>query len=362
MRIALVNIIKPMKGSGDGITEYTYELYEILRKSHDVDMCYSIASSRKNNIAGLVRTNLLFNFKLRKLAKEDYDVIHITNHEVGSAAKVLKGAGSRAKVVTTVHDLLRFQKGYHKGALQSAYNRVVMRQMRDIPRFSDFVLFDSVQTRSDFERIFGGSRRSRVVSLGVKEEFLSSRRAPRAKGPFTIGYIGSLAYHKNVPFILRVAERLKGDRRFRFLVYGSGVQREELAAYKEEKGLDNVRLCGFLKEDEKMRTLDSLDAFIFPTMYEGFGLPIMEAQARGIPVIICKKGRVPEEVGRRCLKAADEDAAARIIRRLLERGYPRKEREAATRYARGFTWKRAAAETFDVYRLLVKGVDDGARG
>jgi glycosyltransferase involved in cell wall biosynthesis len=354
MRIALVSIIRPRRGSGDGITEYAYELYSEFRKRHRVDLVYSIKSTSKNNVLGLAYTNLTFNRKIAALAGKDYDIIHIVNHEIGSAAKLLKRNGTRAKVVTTVHDLLRLRKGYTSGALQSIYNRRVLGQMRDARDFSDFVIFVSSMTRSDFARTFGASARSCVVPDGVGKEFLSAVRAARgAKKKFRVGYIGSLAYHKNVGFVLRVAERLR-DPAYEFHIYGSGVQGDDLRRYAEEKGLANVHFHGFLDEDQKIRTLDSFDAFIFPTLYEGFGMPILEAQARGLPVIIFKGGRVPGEVGRHCLKARDAAHAAGIIASLREKGYDKMLKARSISYARRMTWASVATKTLNIYKQLLE--------
>ena len=82
LRIALVNITKPHSGSGDGITEYTWQLYKKLQTKAQVDLIYSLESTKRNNIRGLVKTNIFFNIKIKKLASEGYDIIHITNHEL----------------------------------------------------------------------------------------------------------------------------------------------------------------------------------------------------------------------------------------------------------------------------------------
>lgn len=355
MKIALVNIAKPARGSGDGMTEYAYELYLNFRKKHKVDLVYAIESAKKNNVLGLVYTNLAFRRRIKELAGKDYDIIHIANQEVGFAARILKENRTSAKVVTTVHDLLRFQKGYHKGVLQLIYNRIVMGQISAIPECSDVILFDSELARSEFERIFPRPVKSCVISLGVRKEFLTERAAVRRRrdGKFRVGYIGSLAYHKNVGFILRVAEMLR-DPAYEFHIHGSGVQNDELRRYAKEKGLTNVHFHGFLDEEQKISTLDSFDAFMFPTRYEGFGLPILEAQARGLPIIVYAKGMVSDEVRKYCMKADDAAQAARIIAGLHNRGYGMKERARATDYARGFTWKNAANNTLNTYKSILK--------
>ena len=111
---------------------------------------------------------------------------------------------------------------------------------------------------------------------------------------------------------------------------------------------------GFAPEPRIVDVYDSFDVFIFPSYYEGFGMPILEAQARSLPVIIYKFGALPKEVTRYCIKAEDESDAADIINKLKENGYNEKLRKKAAEYARGFTWEKCAKETLMVYKQMLK--------
>ena len=357
MRIALVNTIKPVKGSGNGVVEYAYQLYEYFKRSNDVDFIYAIDSPKRNDLPGLVYTNTLFRSKVKRLLKEDYDIIHIMDHEIGFVAKMLHGH-TNAKVLTTVHDLARFDKGIHKGVLQKSYNRIVKRNIKLALEFSDAVMFNSSQTMEDVKNMFGLPKKYRVINHGVKDSVLKNKFAKDKQSKrdnlFKIGYIGALAYHKNVIMILKTAEIIKDRNNYKFIVYGTGIEYKTLLDYKNRHGLENVEFMGFAPERKIAQIYNSFDAFVCPSLYEGFGLPILEAQARGLPVIIYRHSKIPKEVRRYCLEADDAEDMARIIKDLKENGYGKRLKNKATRYARSFTCERTAEETLKVYNDMLK--------
>ena len=109
-----------------------------------------------------------------------------------------------------------------------------------------------------------------------------------------------------------------------------------------------------MKEDSKLKTYDGFDAFAFPSLYEGLGHPILEAQSRGIPVIIYKYGKIPKEVRKYCIEAESSEHMVQIIENIKENGYNEKLRKKATEYARSFTWERCARETLTAYRSVLR--------
>ncbi|MDE1855910.1 MAG: glycosyltransferase family 4 protein [Candidatus Micrarchaeota archaeon] len=354
MKIALLNTIKPGPGSGDGITEYTYQISQRLKKGNTVDLVYPLEESKRNDIFGLVYANSVFKLRIRNLAKEGYDVIHITNQELGFAAKMLKRLGTRAKIITSIHDLMRVKdlEGYHKGLLQDAYNNMVASSIHDAVDFSDHIIFTASTVNNDAEKRFPQMKKHVTTLLCPKDQFRTVK-IPNSKkgGTFKVGYIGALAFRKNVIFILKTAKRLKDKApNVKFLIYGSGAEKENLIAYKEKNDLTNVTFMGFAQEKTLMQTYDSFDLFFFPTMEEGSSLPILDAQARGLPALVLKENNLDEEVTRCCMKTTGEADAAKAILNLSRNGYNSKEREKSTKYARSFSWDRVAKETFAVYK------------
>jgi len=123
---------------------------------------------------------------------------------------------------------------------------------------------------------------------------------------------------------------------------------------KEIKQNERIKFMGFAPEEKIVDIYDSFDAFVFPSLYEGFGLPILEAQARGLPVIIYKYAKIPKEVRRYCFEAESPEHMAQIIEQLKENGYDEKERKKAMEYARSFTWEKTAKMTLKVYKKVLE--------
>ena len=357
MRICIISSSKPHEGSGLGLTEYAYQLERhlkpLLSKNDRIDEVYALSQAQRNDMSGLIYVNTAFKKRIRSIPKDRYDIIHITDHEIGFAAKILKESGNMAQVVTTVHDLSRLKKTLHKGIAQKAYNKLVEGSISDAVKYSDFLLCNSTQTYDTVVETFGRKKNIKIVSHGTNDRII---KAPiprkKKKGYFTIGYIGALMTHKNVIFILNAAKNLRG-KDYRFVLYGTGVDMKMLQKFKEINSLDNLKLMGYLKEENKVKAYDSFDAFTFPSMYEGLGAPILEAKARGLPVILYKYGKIPKEVRKYCFEAESPEHMAQIIENLKEKTYSKVKMKAATKdVAKNFTWSNTAIGTLSVYNNL----------
>lgn len=358
----------PHAGSGEGITEYAYNIANELREYNlRFDLIY--AREKRNSNSDWVRKFLVNKFIFlndfwilrKKLAriKSAYDLVHITNQEMGFASEILKRKNIAKSVVTTIHDLILFNEAYGEGIynklVRQNYYGLVRKSIDKAVEYSDFLIFDSTQTKDEAVKVYGRRiKKNEIINLGIPDIFIRNalnRRTVKSK-LFRVGYIGALTPRKNVSGILKSAYHLKYDRDTEFLVYGKGQEYESLNKYRVEKGLSNVSFNGFVEEDKKIDAYDSFDAFVFPSLYEGFGLPILEAQARGLPVIIYKNSKIPEEVGRYCFKVEDDSHMAQIIESIKNNGYVEGKRIKAWKYARGFTWEKCAGKTLQVYKKV----------
>ncbi len=355
MKIAIISVAKPETGTGNGTTEYAYQLMLRLRekKGNKVDSYYAVDKSRKNDIAGLIYTNTLFSRQIAAIAKKNYDIIHITIQELGFAARILKKKKTTARIVTTVHDLIRLKKNMHKGVLQTSYNRLVKRSFDDAIRYSDFITFNSRQTMEETFSHYGTIKNSALAWHGTKRSFIDEPIRKLRHNKFVVGYIGALGQYKNVISILKIAERLKDSNHIIFKIYGTGEEKKRIEDYKEKQQLMNVYMMGFISEDKLIRTYDSFDAFMMPSMYEGLSHQVLEAGARGVPIIIYKKAKIPEEIAKHCIKAKDEKDAAAILERISKTGVSKKQTQSITSYYRKFTWDRTADQIYAIYKKLL---------
>lgn len=357
MKVAIINLVKPQPGSGDGLTEYAWQIYSKMRKSADIDLFYPLEDMKRNDTMGILYANSLFRLKVQRLAKEKYDVIHITHPELGFAAKMLKARGSKARIISSVHDLMRLDKGFHKGIVQGAYNVVVSANISNAIHYSDMIIFTSSAVKDEVLRRFRGEIKNwRLTLLGTKDHFLTTKIPKKKKhNTFVVGYIGSLIFRKNVIFVLKTAEHLKSQgNNFKFLIYGSGDQKEHLMAYKEEKGLENVEFMGFAPEEKLVQIYDGFDAFIWPSVSDSSSFPIEDAKARGLPIIVSKENKYDEEVTKFSYVAQDAKDAARWIMHLKKHGYEEKMRREALAYAESISWNNTARKTLEAYKGALK--------
>ena len=355
MNLTMLSAVKPYQGSGDGMTEYAYRLEKLLPKQGvSVSSRYALPEAKKDDILGVTYTQTIFRMKIIGMAKESSDIIHILNQEIGFAARILKGRFG-GRTISTINDLSRFDPSTHTGIMQNLYNELVKKNTTEAVENSDFLVFISSIVKRDAEKHFGKIGNCAVINDGVSAEFISRRKAlKKSSSKFEVGYIGSFAHHKNVMFVAKTANKIMKEKDITFNIYGKGLEGGMIKDYIAAHSLSNMKICGFAPESMKIKIYDSFDAFIFPSFHEGFGLPILEAQSRGLPVIIYKKAHISEEVRKHCIEAEDPDHAAQIIKDLKENGYEEKKRKEATEYARSFTWERTASETLGIYKNMLK--------
>jgi alpha-1,3-rhamnosyl/mannosyltransferase len=172
-------------------------------------------------------------------------------------------------------------------------------------------------------------------------------------------HVGNLEPRKNVLMLLRDYCSLPEALRRRFplvLVGGWGWNTAELAEYLHEQARPRgVLHLGYLADEHLGTLYNGARALVFPTFYEGFGLPPLEMLACGGAVLASTAGAVVETVGRQAhlVDPHDEDGWREALLRVLgDDDWWHHLRRGAVEAARPFTWQRCAAETMQVYRAL----------
>jgi glycosyltransferase involved in cell wall biosynthesis len=166
--------------------------------------------------------------------------------------------------------------------------------------------------------------------------------------------------HKNLLRLLGALARLPAERRPLLAMPGYATPHEhELRARAAELGVgDVVRFLGWLSEAELEDLYRSADAFVFPSLLEGFGLPVLEAMARGVPVATSDRTSLAEVAGDAALlfDAEDEASIAAAIQRLLSDSELAERLGAAgVAQAARFTWDDTAEGTVESYRRAIAG-------
>lgn len=173
--------------------------------------------------------------------------------------------------------------------------------------------------------------------------------------------VGTLEPRKNLPLALRAYGRLPATLRARFplLIAGMpGWRLEDLAdVLPTARAMGQVRLLGYQDDETLARLLAGARLLLFPSRYEGFGLPVLEAMNSGTPVVLSSASSLPEVAGEAGLYFAedDEEGCAEAIRRMIEDDREWQARRAAgLRRATEFSWQRCAAITAGVYRQAME--------
>lgn len=256
----------------------------------------------------------------------------------------------------TVHDL-----GYlhHPEAHTPFQRRYLHWSTRRHTRLARRVIADSAATRDDLVRHYhADANRISVVHLGVDSALKPVTDTASVRQKYGIPrdyllYIGTLQPRKNLLRLLDAFAAAGADYPVDLvLAGGEGRGFDEIPARAQSLGLqDRVIFPGFVDEADKAALLSGATAFLFPTLYEGFGLPILEAMACGTPVLTGTVSSNPEVAGEAALLVdpLDTDAIAAGLRRLLaEPDFRRELTEKGFQRAREFSWERAGKQVFEI--------------
>jgi glycosyltransferase involved in cell wall biosynthesis len=328
-------------------------------------------------------SNFLFTFLAPTLAQrrgwavESFlgavDVFHSVN-----AALLPQREGRR---VVTVHDLTclkfpQFHPWLRRTLFELATNRVA--------RLADAVIVPSSATGRDFASRFpSAAEKIRVIPLAPREHFAPLGDTDRKPAITRHGLIqqdyvlfaGNIEPRKNLLALIDAYNRLRREMRAApclAIAGGEGWKNRAIhqAAAASPYAAD-IRFLGYVPDADLPALMGGALAFVYPAIYEGFGLPPLEAMACGAPVITSNRSSLPEAVGDAALLVDPDDRAALAdaMARVVEQESLREDlRERGLKQAQRFSWEQTARLTLRVYEedqgppVTHPGVSDGYRG
>lgn len=284
-------------------------------------------------------------------------IVHATDHLLPHL---------RARSLFTLHDLIfELFPQHHR-----RYNYWFLKLM--MPRFlraADRIVTVSEQSRSDAVRLYGiDPERVTVIHNGVESHF---RPAPAAAGEDRAAldryslparyllHVGTIEPRKNLIRLLEAFGRVRESHpTLKLVLVGQkGWLYEPFFEALARSGLEeHVLLPGYVSDADLPALYRQAACFVFPTVYEGFGLPALEALACGTPVVASRSSSLPEVTGGAALLVDPYDPAAiaAAIRRVLEdEALAARLRDAGPRRAAVFTWEAAARRTLTLYLELL---------
>jgi glycosyltransferase involved in cell wall biosynthesis len=277
---------------------------------------------------------------------------------------------SSCPLVVTVHDLSFLFYPQNFRALNRSYLRLFTRlSVRRARR----VLAVSESTKRDLVQYYGlSAAKIDVVHNGVDSAFrplpadqvAAFRRQAGLPDRFML-FVGTLEPRKNVVHLIEAYARLPEERPPLVLVGGKGWLYDQIFARVEALNLSGqVHFAGYVLAEDLPLWYNAADLFVYPSLYEGFGLPPLEAMACGTAVITSTASSLPEVVGKAGLMVdpTDTEALATAMEQVLTARDVREQMQAeGLAQAQGFSWQKAAQRTVDSYRrALLAG--EGAAG
>lgn len=290
---------------------------------------------------------------IQHLKKQQFDIFHPTYYD----PYFLEYIGSKPFVVT-VHDLIheRFPHLYASQNYVVQWKQELLRRASAIIAVSHFTKNDLVSyyQLSPGKVLVVYHANSLEVDRNDDADVLSSLQLPQRY----LLFVGDRKGYKNFEFCVKsLAEYLLHDSSLYLLCGGSWPFTETETTLLQELGISSqVRHIRFQNDLQLIALYRNALAFIFPSLYEGFGIPVLEAFACRCPVLICNAGALPEVAGDACLKFDPDDTVAfrDAVKEIITNEHLREElKKAGERRLNEFSWQLAAMKTKEVYRRLI---------
>lgn len=268
----------------------------------------------------------------------------------------------RGKFIATIHDVIPHL--YPNGKIHFPWKGLFKRILIPEPlKKIDHVVTVSKNSKRDImERLGIPESRISVVYHGVEFDRFSPKGFSQPEGERRKPYILCVAgneNNKNVVTLIHAFSKLPSRIRkeYQLVLVGSIQRQKNLHSLIQQLRLENhVVFTGIVSDERLVHLYQDASVFVFPTLYEGFGLPVLEAMACACPVITSNTSSLPEIVGDSGILVDPLDAlalSASVERVLTNLPLNERLRNAALQRAKQFSWDRTARETVDLYRKVV---------
>ncbi len=370
MRVGM--IVYGLGSSVTGIGRYTIQLAEALHNANgDVELILIAAGS----LGALAPQNIPYiQLKTAKLLpalltsgsvqlpgiarRHSLDVIH----DPTGAAPFAFGTG-RAKSVTTIHDVVPLSFPGVSTRLDSLiYTRWLP---RITPRLNAIITVSEASKRDIIHHYKLRPERVHAIPNAADAHFhpatpedIDRVRAKYALPERYLLFVGSIEERKNLKRVLEAYSRIQHNIPQRLVIVGPKKWKyQQITTALQDLNLEeSVIFTGYADQADLPVIYSGSDAFIYPSLYEGFGMPPLEAMACGVPVITSNTSSLPEVVGEAALLVDpyDVEALAGAMQKIVtDADLSARLRAAGLARAAGFSWERSAAAVAAVYRQLV---------
>lgn len=362
MRIAIDCrwIFPKISGIGKHTENLTRGLSEIDRHNHYLLLKDPLVSYGLFSLANQIR--------LPKLLKRlDVDIYHSTNFMIPLFLS------RKIKVVVTIHDLIPFKfPQYTPHAKKTKFNWLFKLIIKKVIKRADMIIAVSNTTANDIVECFGVPKdKIKVVYNGISPEFFSKRKqntdngyTPPPKTKVLVGgyilFVGRQDPYKNLTGLIHAYAKLLNDYGIteKLLIVGKKDPRyPEVPQLVDKLNLkDNVEFYGYVNSKELLKLYQNASLLVLPSLYEGFGMPPIEAMACGVPVVVSNTPALVETVNDKAIVTDPSDAnklADSMYKVITDKSLREKLSQDGKIHAQKFTIENMAKETLKVYESCV---------
>lgn len=373
MKVALE--LQPCYWDRTGVGTYTYELAKRMKDKENVEFCGNIFNfcGKRNNeelLAGItmpVRENKLLHYGIYRRVWRYLPI----PHECMFPGKVdlsvffnfIVPPNICGKVITTVHDLTYLR--YPETMKKSNYKHLTRGMDYSVKRSNKIVTVSNF-SKQEIQKYLGVPEDKISVVYNApslanrSSEFEEICKKYRIRSPYIL-FVGTIEPRKNVARLLQAFELLKGEYRIPHqlvLAGGKGWQDEQIFQVLQDIHFSNdVIFTGYVSAEEKNSLYQNASVFVFPSVYEGFGIPPLEAMTWGCPVVCADAASLPEVVGEAAelVDPLDEVSIANgILRVLSDSEYAETLVRKGTLRAKEFSWEQSAERLFSVCKEVLE--------
>lgn len=280
------------------------------------------------------------------------DLVHSLGYVIPLAAK--------GPQVVTVHDVNYLgHKGWRTGIGRTAFRffaeRTVKRADRIIAvsRFSRDEIVRYMRVKPEKVTVVHSAGREAIPRSTNGAS--TSEVVRNLSRPYIMAF-SALSAHKNIPRLIKAFGRIASIVPHDLVLVGHMPVKSSVRAEMEAAGgHDRIHFTGYLPDSDVASLLQNASLFAFPSLYEGFGLPLLDAQNAGVPVVASSAGALPEIAGESAVlfdPSSEEDMAKAMTRALLDPDLRTRLVEKGHENAQSFSWDRTARETLDVYKAV----------
>lgn len=339
-----------------GVSNYTRLLLENLElvENSEIDLFLKFNYFKKRTEFPVFNTrNTNWYFGIFSGVKSKINIAHSPDLKFLSLPK--------AKKIITAHDFAIFQtQNQIPGYTSQKYKNKVYSKMKSIVKKIDAIVSVSEATKRDFLEIFDfDENKIFVTPLApvINTEKTVSTQVLSKYNLLPENYllfVGTVSIRKNILNILDAFKKSKLHQDYKLVLAGTlSMGNEKILEKIDKLKLTNqVIVTGYLSDDSVIELYQNAKAFLFPTYYEGFGIPILEAMLAKTPVLIGNLGAAPE-VAAGFAEVCDPFSVDSIASSLKKIVNAPKNIQFAYEYARKFSWLKTAQKTVDVYKKIL---------